>query len=163
MAHELRSAIIASLLTALLTVTLTNFLYWQPQLELLSEQIDRPKLLVSLLPESGWRAIDTKDCAIIQTSPHFRFQITNIGHEPLHLLRIILNATNWNHQFTHDFGQLELQSGEVMTITLGWSDSPTGSIAAGQGELSVTVVAVGCVQTSNYCIFYTEGGAGGEW
>ena len=163
MAHELRSSIIASILTALLIVALTNFLYWQPQLALLSEQIDRPQLLVSLFPEGDWHAVDTKDCAIARTNSQFRFEIANIGRNPLHLLRIIFNATNWDHEITKDFDHLELQPNDVMTITFSWTDSLTGSGAVYQAEFSVTVVAVGYVQTRNYCILYGGGGAGGEW
>jgi len=151
---ELKSALV-SLSVALLVVLLTNYLYYQPYLELLSQQINAPQISISLIPGDGWTAIDTKACAIVRENTLFVFEITNVGRRSLHVIRLIINATNWDDEIIRDLSRdwPPLEPSDLIRITFRWTPELTSK--GTQAELSLNVVTVELpVYTTRFWVAY---------
>ncbi len=145
----------ASLLTALLVVGLTNYFYWQPQLELLREQAKTKYLYISAISTGGWTVIDTTTaCAVAHANSVFRFNVTNIGNLPILVLEVRFEASNWNGALWSSNITSVLGPGSSITVQHVWSHN---EIDLGhQADFSVTITAANVPsETLTLCVVYS--------
>jgi hypothetical protein len=143
-----------SLLTALIVVGLTNYLFWQPQLELMRQEARSDQLRIYVIRVSdGWNVTDTTPCAIVHLRSEFDFEVTNTNHAPVQTLQAKFQATNWNGYVTENVSRV-LGPGESFPLTYYWG-TPDDISAGSQAQFTVSVISVQLpVQTTTFCVAY---------
>jgi hypothetical protein len=151
---ETRS-MLASLLTALLVVGLTNYFYWQPQLDLIRETKPR-NFRISVVSTAGWTVVDkTTACLVTHADSVFRFNVTNVSNSPILFLRVTFEASNWNGMKTwsSDINGV-LGPGDSIPVQHVWSQS---EIETGhQAKFLVSAISASVPsETSAFCVTYS--------
>jgi hypothetical protein len=141
-----------SLVVSLVVVGATNALYWQPQLNYLSQQFRASQLQVSVSPGESWIAVNNTACAVVHRDSKIDFQITNKGHDPVQLLRAVFAVPGGN--LTYDIYQT-LQLGDLCVITYRFHEVPN-QIIGQRGDFTIQLVTVELpLQTTSFCITST--------
>jgi hypothetical protein len=150
--RRLFAEFLLSLLVSLIVIGATNALYWQPQLDYLSQQLKASQLQISVSPGESWIAVNNTACAVVHPGGKIDFQITNKGHDPVQVLRAFFTMPGGN--FTHDIYQT-LQPGDLLVITYRFREVPN-QIMGQRGEFTIQVVTVELpLQTTSFCITST--------